>query len=98
MLFASAAVACWIIASLTAMSSQQAAPKSIVFSFGRPLTYVALNIFAMKMAGVFIISTCTIGLRTERIPRWMAISGYIFTGLLLLSIAYVELIALLFPL
>jgi hypothetical protein len=52
----------------------------------------------MKMAGVFMISTCTIGLRTERIPRWLAILGYIFAALLLLSITYVELIALLFPL
>ena len=97
MLFASAAVAGRIIASLTTISSQQTAPNSIVFSFGRSLTYVALNISAMKMAGVFIISTCTIGLRTERIPRLLAILGYIFAGLLLLSIAYVELIALLFP-
>jgi hypothetical protein len=38
MLFDSAAVAGEIIASLTATSSQQAAPNSIVFSFGRSLT------------------------------------------------------------
>jgi hypothetical protein len=65
MLFASAAVAGGILASFSTMSREQVAAN---FSFGRSLTYVVLNIFAMKMAGVFMISTFTIGLRTERIP------------------------------
>jgi len=65
MLFASAAVAGGILASFSTMSREQVTAN---FSFGRSLTYVVLNIFAMKMAGVFMISTFTIGLRTERIP------------------------------
>jgi len=97
MLFAATAVAGGILASFSLGSAEQSVTSS-VFSFGRALTYVVLNIFAMKMAGVFMISTCTIGLRTERIPRWLAILGYAFAALLLLSIRYVELIALLFPL
>lgn len=97
MLFAATAIAGGILASFSLGSAEQSVTSS-VFSFGRALTYVVLNIFAMKMAGVFMISTCTIGLRTERIPRWLAILGYAFAALLLLSITYVELIALLFPL
>jgi hypothetical protein len=97
MLFAATAVAGGILASFSLGLAGQSATSS-VFSFGRALTYVVLNIFAMKMAGVFMISTCTIGLRTEHIPRWLAILGYAFAALLLLSITYVELIALLFPL
>lgn len=97
MLFSAAAVAGGILASLSFRSGEQLVADP-VFHFGRSVTYVVLNIFAMKMAGVFMISTCTIGLRTERIPRWLAILGYIFAALLLLSITYVELIALLFPL
>jgi hypothetical protein len=97
MLFASAAVAGGILASLSFRSGEHLVTDP-VFHFGRSLTYVVLNIFAMKMAGVFMISTCTIGLRTERIPRWLAILGYVFAALLLISITYVELIALLFPL
>ena len=97
MLFAATAVAGGILASFSLGSAEQSVTSS-VFSFGRALTYVVLNIFAMKMAGVFMISTCTIGLRTERIPRWLAILGYAFAALLLLSIRYVELIAMLFPL
>jgi hypothetical protein len=96
MLFASAAVAGGLLASFSAMSREQVNPA--VFNFGRAVTYFILNVFAMKMAGVFIISTCTIGLRTETIPKWLIILGYIFAAVLLLSIIYIEILALLFPL
>jgi len=96
MLFASAAVAGGLLASFSAMSSEQVNPA--VFNFGRAVTYFTLNVFAMKMAGVFIISTCTIGLRTETIPKWLIILGYIIAAVLLLSFIYVEILALLFPL
>jgi hypothetical protein len=96
MLFASAAVAGGLLASFSAMSSEQVNPA--VFNFGRAVTYFTLNVFAMKMAGVFIISTCTIGLRTETIPKWLIILGYIIAAVLLLSFIYIEILALLFPL
>jgi hypothetical protein len=96
MLFAAAAVAGGILASLSVGPSGQITPG--VFAFGRAVTYSILNVFAMKMAGVFMISTCTIVLRTESAPRWLAILGYVFAALLLISITYVEWIALLFPL
>lgn len=96
MLFAAAAVAGGILASLSVGPSGLMTPE--VFAFGRAVTYSILNVFAMKMAGVFMISTCTIVLRTERAPRWLAILGYVFAALLLISITYVEWIALLFPL
>jgi len=96
MLFASAAVAGGLLASFSAMPSEQVNPA--VFNFGRAVTYFTLNVFAMKMAGVFIISTCTIGLRTETIPKWLIILGYIIAAVLLLSFIYIEILALLFPL
>jgi hypothetical protein len=96
MLFAAAAVAGGILASLSVGPSGQITPE--VFAFGRAVTYSILNVFAMKMAGVFMISTCTIVLRTESAPRWLAILGYVFAALLLISITYVEWIGLLFPL
>jgi hypothetical protein len=98
MLFAAAAVAGGILASLYSGSGNQSTISTDVFNFGRAVTYSILNVFAMKMAGVFIISTCTIGLRTETMPKWLIILGYIFAVVLLLSITYIESIALLFPL
>ena len=56
-----------------------------------------LNVFAIKMAGVFIISTSTIVLRTEILPRWIAFVGYACALVLLLAITSWPWIALLFP-
>ena len=57
-----------------------------------------LNTYAIKMAGVFMISTCTLFLRTKVTPRWMALLGYALALLLLLSISHVSWIFLVFPL
>jgi hypothetical protein len=57
-----------------------------------------LNVFAVKMAGVFIVSTSTIVLRTSILPRWVAFSGYACAIVLLLVITNWPWIALVFPL
>ena len=51
----------------------------------------------MKMAGVFMFSTCTIGLRTAIFPRWMAFLGYAGALVLLAVIANWKWITLVFP-
>lgn len=68
------------------------------FHFGRHVSDALFNIFAIKMAGVFTISTCTIGLRTAIIPRWVAMAGYGCALLLLLVIANWKWITFVFPL
>jgi hypothetical protein len=70
---------------------------SEVYYFGRHITDALLNLFAMKMAGVFMFSTCTIGLRTAIFSRWVAIVGYACALLLLLVIANWRWITLVFP-
>jgi hypothetical protein len=62
------------------------------------LSYTFLNVFAIKMAGVFMFSTCTIALRTAIFPRWVAFSGFACGLALLLIISNWLWIALLFPL
>ena len=42
------------------------AAGSDVWTFGRASTYAALNVYAVKMAGVFMISIATISWRTRR--------------------------------
>jgi hypothetical protein len=56
-----------------------------------------LNLFAMKMAGVFMISTCTIGLGSAILSRWVAFIGYGCALVLLVVLANWRWIALLFP-
>ena len=50
------------------------------------------------MAGVFMIATSTLALRTRFIARWIAFLGYALALLLLLSSRYIEGILLVFPL
>ncbi len=69
-----------------------------LYTFGRVITYEIMNVYAMKMAGVFMITTCTLSLRTGIIPRWMAYLGLILALFLLLSSGYVSWAMLVFPL
>jgi hypothetical protein len=69
-----------------------------IFYFGQRISDALFNIFAIKMAGVFIISTCTIGLRTAIMPRWVAIIGYACALVLLLVIGNWKWITFVFPL
>ena len=70
---------------------------SQTYYFGRRLSDTLVNLFAMKMAAVFMFSTCTIGLRTAIIPRSLALLGYACALLLLVVIANWRWIALVFP-
>ena len=60
--------------------------------------YAFLNIFAVRMAVVFIFSTSVIALRTGIFPRWIAFSGFACGLILLLVISNWMWIAMLFPL
>ena len=58
----------------------------------------SMNIFAVKMAGVFMVSTSTIVTRTGILPRWVAYSGFACAAVLLLSVTTWPWILLIFPL
>jgi len=96
MLFASAALAGGILIA------HGAAPAPLVssetYAFARAVTFVILNTYAIKMAGVFMISTATLFLRTRVTPRWMALLGYVLALLLLVTISRLSGIILVFPL
>ena len=89
-----------VAAVMRAMVDMLAAGKidEATFYFGHRVSDALFNIFAIKMAGVFIISTCTIGVRTKIMPRWIAIFGYACAVLLLLVIANWRWITFVFPL
>jgi hypothetical protein len=96
MLFSSAAVAGGVIRLYGLAASQFL--ESSVYSFGRAVTYEVMNVYAMKMAGVFMISTCTLSLRTGIFPRWMAFVGFALALFLLLSLGVIDWAPLVFPL
>ncbi|HJU09589.1 MAG TPA: hypothetical protein VJ728_01870 [Candidatus Binataceae bacterium] len=70
---------------------------SETYYFGRYMGDALLNLFAMKMAAVFMFSTCTVGLRTAIFPRWVAYAGFACALMLLLLIANWRWITLVFP-
>src|SRR5262245_27345953 len=59
---------------------------SEVYYLARQLVGAFLNVFAIKMAGVFTLSTSTIVLRTAILPRWVALLGFTCAAVLLLVI------------
>jgi hypothetical protein len=67
------------------------------YALSRSEIYQTTQVYGTKMAGVFMISTCTISVRTRIAPRWMAVLGYALALLLLLSIGSIEWIPLVFP-
>jgi hypothetical protein len=95
-LFVAAAVAGALVETASAVTIQHA--NNEIYHFIRLLSYTVLNVFAIKMAGVFIFSTCTIALRTKIFPRWVAYSGFVCGVTLLVVISNWLWIALLFPL
>jgi hypothetical protein len=96
MLFACSAVAGAII--MLHGAAPDKLMESGIYTFGRTVAYQILNVYAVKMAGVFMISACTLSIRTGTIPRWMAFLGYALALLLLLSGGYLHWVPLVFPL
>jgi hypothetical protein len=95
MLFASAALAGGVIISYDASAGEATAGGA--YNFGRAVTFIALNTYAMRMAGVFMISTCTMLVRTGVMPRWMGLLGYALALILLLTISSFSWVSLVFP-
>jgi MFS family permease len=69
-----------------------------IYTFARAAVYQIVNVYGLKMAGVFMISTSMIALRTGIFPRWMAFIGFVLATLLLLSVGHLHWIPLAFPL
>ena len=67
------------------------------YAFARTLAYELVNTYGLRMAGVFMLSTCTIALRIGIFPRWMAFLGYVLALFLLLSIGRFGWAPLVFP-
>ncbi|AKH37974.1 MULTISPECIES: hypothetical protein [Nitrosomonas] len=96
MLFASGAVAAGILISYNIAPGKFV--ESGIYTFGRTVVYQIVNVYAVKMAGVFMISICTVAVRTKIFPQWIALLGYAMALLLLLSTGYFYWTPLAFPL
>ena len=69
-----------------------------IYNYSRITVNQIMNVYAVKMAGVFMLTTCTLALRTGIFKRWMALLGIALALLLLLSVGFLYWILLVFPL
>jgi len=93
MLFVAAAVAGGLIA--TAASS--GTPSGGTLPLGRHVSTLLLNVYAMRMAAVFTLTTVTIARRTKIVAGWLTIPGLAIALVLLVAAGTVAWVELLFP-
>jgi hypothetical protein len=95
MLFIVAAVVGAII--LTFAADSQALTSAPTFHLARTLTYNLVNIYLIKMAAVFMVSTSTVITYTGIAPRWVAYLGFVLALLLLFGSSYFSWVFVAFP-
>jgi hypothetical protein len=95
MLFVAAAIVGAIILAF------HAAPEGLIvsasFHFARSMAYGLINIYLIKTAAVFMITTSTIALYTRLTPTWLAIGGYVVAVILLFGSYYLSWSLAVFP-
>ena len=93
MLFVGAAVAGGLIAG----QPQSGPSAGGVLALGRHVTTLLLNVYAMRMAAVFTLTTVTIARHTKIVSRWLTIAGLVSALILLFGSGIVAWAELLFP-
>jgi hypothetical protein len=68
-----------------------------VIRFGRSIMVQTFNVFALKMAGTFMISLGIMWLRTGLMPRWLAVVTWIGAAVLIVTVSQDLFLFLVFP-
>ena len=71
---------------------------SATFHFARATAYSLVNVYMIKMASVFMITTSTVAIYTGIAPRWLAALGLALALILLFGSFYIGWSFLVFPL
>jgi hypothetical protein len=70
---------------------------SPTFRLARALSYILVNVYAIKMAVVFMISTSTVIIYSAIAPRWIAVFGYLSAMVLFVGSYYTGWIFVVLP-
>jgi len=95
MIFAAAASAGALAAGYTTHESVFA--DSTTYVYARNMIAQIFNVYALRMAAVFLISQATLWLRTGVMPRWMALLTYPVALVLLFIVTQASWVVLVFP-
>ena len=93
MMFVAAAIAGGLIAEM----SSSAPPGADTLALGRNVTSLLLNVYSMRMAAVFTLTTVTIARRTKIVSRWLIAAGIATALVLLVGVGITPWAELLFP-
>ena len=93
MLFVAAAIAGGLIAGM----SSSGTPGAGTLALSRNVTSILLNVYAMRMAAVFTLTTVTIARRTQLVSRWLTVAGLVTALVLLVGTGISPWVELLFP-
>ena len=96
MLFTAAAAVGGILMAFAAQPDELI--NSATFHFARAATYNLVNIYMIKMAGVFMITVSTLAIYTGFASRWSAILGYVLALFFLIGSYYMSWSFVIFPL
>lgn len=96
MLFVAAAVAGGLLAGASA-ARRSGLPGADTLLLGRHVTGLLLNVYAMRMAAVFSLSTVTIARRTQIVSGWLMVAGVVTALVLLIGVGFTAWVELLFP-
>jgi hypothetical protein len=77
------------------LSQAPADPSAAII--GRAIGYTLYFLYGVKMAGIFILVSSTIGLRSGTLPRWLCLIGYPTGAVLLLVVTISEWAIMVFP-
>jgi hypothetical protein len=80
-----------------AIAHPSSLPGSDTLSLGRNATSLLLNVYAMRMAAVFTLTTVTIARRTGIVHRWLWLTGLAVAIALLVAVSASPWVELLFP-
>jgi hypothetical protein len=94
MLLVAAAVSGGLIA---AASRPSGPPGPDTLAQGRDVTAILVNVYAMRMAAVFTLTTVTIARRTQIVSRWLTVVGIAVALVLLVGVGISAWAELLFP-
>jgi hypothetical protein len=95
MLFVGAAIAGGLLGDPSIRAGQAA--SSELWDLQRRITLTIINVYAIRMGAVFVLSTTMIGLRTHTIPRWLAAVGFVASAILLFGVTISPLLNLVMP-
>ncbi len=95
MLFVAAAVAGGILAAAASRPFGSAGTSAL--SVSRDVTFTLVDVYAIRMAAVFTLTTVTIARRTQIVSRWLTAAGIVTALLLLIGTGISAWLELLFP-